>query len=68
MLASLAYVADKNNYVRPSINEKGVIDIREGRHPVVEQMMRDDLFIANDTYLDNNKKRVVDYYRAEHGR
>ena len=58
MLASLAYVADKNNYVRPSINEKGVIDIREGRHPVVEQMMRDDLFIANDTYLDNNKKRV----------
>ena len=58
VLASLAYVADKNNYVRPSINEKGVIDIREGRHPVVEQMMRDDLFIANDTYLDNNKKRV----------
>ena len=54
----LSYVADKNNYVRPSINEKGVIDIREGRHPVVEQMMRDDLFIANDTYLDNNKKRV----------
>ena len=58
VLASLAYVADKNNYVRPSINEKGVIDIRDGRHPVVEQMMRDDLFIANDTYLDNNKKRV----------
>lgn len=58
VLTSLAYVADKNHYVRPYINEKGLIEIRGGRHPVVEQMMRDDLFIANDTILDNKKNRV----------
>ena len=58
VLASLACVADKYNYVKPKINEKGIIDIQNGRHPVVEQMLRDDLFIANDTYLDNQKNRI----------
>ena len=58
VLASLAAVADKNQYVKPKINEKGIIDIKNGRHPVVEQMMRDDLFIANDTFLDNQKNRI----------
>ena len=57
-LASLALVAEKNNYVRPTINEKGVIDIKDGRHPVVEKMISNDLFIANDTYLDDKKKRI----------
>ncbi len=47
-----------NNYVRPSINEKGIIDIKGGRHPVVEKMIPNDMFIANDTYLDNNKNRI----------
>lgn len=51
--ASLSLVAERNRYVRPSLNEKGVIDIKDGRHPVVEQMITNDLFIANDTYLDN---------------
>ena len=51
--ASLSVVAERNHYVRPKLNEKGVIDIKEGRHPVVEQMISNDLFIANDTYLDN---------------
>ena len=37
---------------------QGVIDIKNGRHPVVEQMIENDMFIANDTYLDNNKKRI----------
>ena len=55
---SLSVVATKNNYVKPAINEKGIINIKEGRHPVVEKMMRDDLFVANDTYLDNGKQRV----------
>ncbi len=54
-LASLSYVAERNHFVRPQINEKGVIKIKEGRHPVVEQMMSNDLFIANDTFLDNGK-------------
>ena len=56
--ASLAYVAEKNHYVRPKMNTRGVIDIKGGRHPVVEQMMDSDLFIDNDTYLDNKKQRV----------
>ncbi len=51
--ASLSLVAERNHYVRPKLNEKGVIDIKDGRHPVVEQMITNDMFIANDTYLDN---------------
>ncbi len=58
VLTSLSVAAMKYNYVRPSINGKGVIDIRGGRHPVVERMMRDNLFIANDTYLDNGDHRL----------
>ncbi len=58
VMTSLSAVATKNNYVKPRINEKGVIDIKNGRHPVVEKMMRDDLFVANDTYLDNTKNRL----------
>lgn len=55
VFASLSYVAERNQYVRPSLNEKGIIDIKDGRHPVVEQMIQNDMFIANDTYLDNQK-------------
>lgn len=58
VLTSLAFVAERNNYCRPSINETGVIDIRNGRHPVVEKMINNDMFISNDTYLDNSKKRI----------
>ena len=56
--ASLSVVAQRNNYVRPTVNTKGVIDIKSGRHPVVEKMINNDMFIANDTYLDNGSKRV----------
>ncbi len=55
VLASFSFVAERNHYVRPAVNEKGVIDIKGGRHPVVEQMISDEMFISNDTYLDNNK-------------
>lgn len=58
VFASLALVAQRNNFVRPKINENGVLDIKNGRHPVVEQMIENDMFIANDTYLDNQKKRI----------
>lgn len=51
--ASLSLVSERNRYVRPKLNGKGIIDIKDGRHPVVEQMITNDLFIANDTYLDN---------------
>ena len=58
VFSSLALVAERNNYVKPSINEKGIIDIKNGRHPVVERMIPNDMFIANDTYLDNAKSRI----------
>ena len=58
VMASLAWVAERNNYCRPKINEKGVIDIKNGRHPVVECMIQNDMFIANDTYLDNKSNRI----------
>lgn len=58
VFASLAVVAERGRYVRPKINEKGIIDIKDGRHPVVEKMIPNDMFIANDTYLDDKKKRI----------
>ena len=58
VFCSLSVVATRRNYVKPSINDKGVIQIKNGRHPVVEQMMRDDMFVANDTFLDNGKNRL----------
>lgn len=56
--ASLAYVAEHNKFVKPSINEKGIIDIKNGRHPVVEKMMNGTMFVENDTYLDKGKNRI----------
>lgn len=58
VLASLAHIAEQNHYCRPKLNEKGVIDIKGGRHPVVEKMIHNEMFISNDTYLDNNKCRI----------
>ena len=57
-LCSLSYVASANQFVRPEINEDGVIDIKEGRHPVVEKMMNNGMFISNDTYLNNFESRI----------
>ena len=59
MMASLALVSEKNNYVRPTLNEEGIINIKEGRHPVIEQMIDHDMFISNGTYLDEDSHRVV---------
>ncbi len=56
---NLSLVSERNHYVRPRLNEKGVIDIKGGRHPVVEKMIDNDLFIDNDTYLDNNKHQIA---------
>ncbi len=56
--ASLSYVAEHSGFVRPKINEKGKIEIRGGRHPVVEKMMNDGMFITNDVSLDCDKKRI----------
>ena len=59
VFTNLSYVAMRNSYVRPKINEKGVIDIKDGRHPVVEKVMNNDMFIPNDTLLDNQTNRVA---------
>ena len=58
VFTSLAFVAERNGYVRPKMNEKGIIDIKGGRHPVVERMIDNDLFISNDTCLDNGSRRI----------
>ncbi|MCD7964230.1 MAG: DNA mismatch repair protein MutS [Clostridiaceae bacterium] len=58
VMTSLSAVATKNNYVKPRTPEPAVIASKHDRHPVVVKMMRDDLFVANDTYLDNTKNRL----------
>jgi len=58
VFASFAAVAEQNGYTRPKINEKGLLKIKNGRHPVVERMMNNDMFIANDTFLDNKDNRI----------
>ncbi|MCI7790481.1 MAG: DNA mismatch repair protein MutS [Lachnospiraceae bacterium] len=59
VFASLSAVAEQNHYVRPSLNEKGIIDIKDGRHPVVEKMIDHDMFVANDTYLNNTNHCIA---------
>ncbi len=59
VLSSLATVSRKNNYVRPVITDNGVIKIKGGRHPVVEGMLENELFIENDTYLDMDEHRIA---------
>ena len=57
VLVSLASVASKNGYVKPIVDDGDVIDIKDGRHPIVEEFLLDSLFVPNDTYLDTDKKR-----------
>jgi len=59
VLTNLSYVSEKNNYVKPEINETGILDIKGGRHPVVEKMISNDMFVSNDTFLDNSKNKVA---------
>lgn len=58
-LASLATVARNNNYIRPVINNRGALDIKDGRHPVVEKLTENDQFIANDCYLDESISTIA---------
>ncbi|MCI9331720.1 MAG: DNA mismatch repair protein MutS [Oscillibacter sp.] len=58
-LASLAAVAVRNGYCRPDVDESGTIEIREGRHPVVERVLKDALFVPNDTFLGERESRVA---------
>ncbi len=58
VLASFATVAEDMNYCMPEVTNSGVIDIRDGRHPVIEKMLPSGEFIANDTYLDKGENRL----------
>lgn len=58
-LCSLAETAAKNNYCMPEVDMSGIIEIREGRHPVVEKMQTDALFVPNDTYMDTESARTL---------
>ena len=55
---SLSIAAVKNNYVRPEMNNKGFINITDGRHPVIERIMKNEMFVPNDTYIDNKEYRM----------
>ncbi len=59
VFASLSVVAEQNHYVRPELNDKGIIDIKDGRHPVVEKMIDHDMFVTNDTYLNNTNHCIA---------
>lgn len=58
VLQSLAEAALRNNYIKPEVNTGDILEIREGRHPVVEQMLTGEVFVPNDTYLDGNGYRL----------
>ena len=58
-LASFAAVAVRDNYCRPDVDESGVIEIKEGRHPVVERVLKDSLFVPNDTFMGEKEGRVA---------
>ena len=59
VICSLSAVAVQNNYCRPDINDKGVIRINEGRHPVVEALQKGNIFVPNDTLLDKDSNRMM---------
>jgi len=58
-LCSLAEVADRNQYVKPEVHDGSAIEIREGRHPVVEKMLPENQFVPNDTVLDCEDNRLL---------
>ena len=59
-LLSFAKVAQKNNYCRPQIDDSLVLDVRQGRHPVIEQQMAlDEAYVPNDVYLDNEEQQIL---------
>ena len=59
VLSSFAIVAESMNYIKPEMNNDGIIDIKEGRHPVIEKMLSNNSFVPNDTYLDKQNNRLA---------
>ena len=59
VLVSLAQAATEYNYIRPKLVDGGVINIKDGRHPLVERILSRDLFVPNDTCLDNAQNEIM---------
>lgn len=59
VLVTFAQVAEDNNYIKPKVNTNGILDIKNGRHPVVEKTLKNEDFVDNDCYLDNNSNTVM---------
>jgi len=59
VLCSFAETAVLNNFCMPEVDISGILDIKDGRHPVVEMMQQDSLFVPNDTYLDKEESRTA---------
>ncbi|HIU96021.1 MAG TPA: DNA mismatch repair protein MutS [Candidatus Copromorpha excrementipullorum] len=59
VLVSFAEISEKNDYVKPSVDGSDVIEIRKGRHPVIEQTIRDGIFVSNDTYLNRSDQSLL---------
>ena len=59
VLVSLAQAGAEYNYIRPQLVSGGVIDIKDGRHPLVERILERDLFVPNDTHLDNGQNEIM---------
>ena len=59
VLTSFAQVAEEMNYCKPTINKDGILNIKEGRHPVIEKMLSSGEFVSNDTYLDTDQNRLA---------
>ena len=59
VLTSFAQVAEEMNYCKPTINKEGILNIKEGRHPVIEKMLSSGEFVSNDTYLDTDQNRLA---------
>ncbi len=58
VLTSFAQVAEDMNYCMPQVDNSGIIDIKQGRHPVIEKMLGEGMFVENDTYLDKEENRL----------
>ncbi|WP_105616056.1 DNA mismatch repair protein MutS [Vallitalea okinawensis] len=59
VIRSLANVAERQNFIKPHLNVEGIIDIKDGRHPVVEKMIDNDAFIPNNTFLNEDEDRLA---------
>ena len=59
VLCSFAEIAEENNYIKPVVNNNEIIDIKDGRHPVVEKILGNEMFIPNDTYINTEDEQFL---------